>query len=69
MRLYGRIFFFFHKLITKRIVQSNSHSIFFLDVITLGCVCLEVKYDGWKTLERKWEGKLMVFRPLKTQLI
>ena len=24
----------------------------------LGCVCLEVKYDGWKTLERKCEEKL-----------
>ena len=24
----------------------------------LGYVCLEVKYGGWKTLERKWEGKL-----------
>ena len=24
----------------------------------LGCVCLKVKYGGWKTLERKWEEKL-----------
>ena len=23
-----------------------------------GCVCLEVKQCGWKTLERKWERKL-----------
>ena len=22
------------------------------------CVCLEVKYGGWKALERKCEGKL-----------
>ena len=22
------------------------------------CICLEVKQSGWKTLERKWEGKL-----------
>ena len=23
----------------------------------VGCVCLEMQYDRWKTLERKWEGK------------
>ena len=30
----------------------------FANDIILGCVCLEVKQDEWKTLERKWEGKL-----------
>ena len=27
-------------------------------VVALGCVYLEVKHDGWKTLKRKWERKL-----------
>ena len=26
--------------------------------VVLGCVCLEVKHDEWKTFERKWKWKL-----------
>ena len=28
------------------------------NICVLGCVCLEVKYGRWKTLERKWKWKL-----------
>ena len=38
----------------KTVVKDMDMNIRTWDMV-LGCVCLEVKYGGWKTLEKKWE--------------